>query len=73
MRKEKVHIKYDTTSIYSNAMAAFDIDYLNTAAINNNNNNDPTSANHNNKKKPPSYDEVIKVSSNLNLNLKILI
>lgn len=54
---------YDTTSIYSNAMAAFDIDYLNTSALNNNNNNnDPTSANNNNKKKPPSYDEVIKVS-----------
>jgi Notch-like protein len=51
---------YDTTSIYSNAMAAFDIEYLDPS-INNNNNN--TTSTNNNKKKPPSYEECIKVSN----------
>jgi Notch-like protein len=50
---------YDTTSIYSNAMAAFDMDFLNTNNNNNNNNNN----NINKKKQPPSYEEVIKVST----------
>lgn len=50
---------YDTTSLYSNAMAAFDIDFLTTNNINNNNN---TNVNNNiSKKKPPSYEECIKV------------
>jgi hypothetical protein len=49
---------YDTTSLYSNAMAAFDIDFLNT----NNNNNNINENNNISKKKPPSYEECIKVS-----------
>jgi Notch 1 len=50
---------YDTTSLYSNAMAAFDIDFLNM----NNNNNNTNDNNNLSKKKPPSYEECIKVSS----------
>lgn len=48
---------YDTTSLYSNAMAAFDIDFLPTLNSNNNNN----VINNNVRKKPPSYEECIKV------------
>lgn len=51
---------YDSASLYSNAMAAFDIDFLTTN--NNNNNNVNTSNNNNKKKQPPSYEECIKVS-----------